>query len=144
MKVVSSILLVFVSLGSLCAQQYRKQVLEGNKQYTAEKFDEAEVAYRRALESDEDSRVEARFNLGNSLFRQERFDEALESYQQSLAEAPNKDIEARALHNIGNTFLRKQDYQKAIEAYQKSLLRKPNDEETRYNLAKAKKLLKIK
>ncbi|KAA6336418.1 hypothetical protein EZS27_015430 [termite gut metagenome] len=45
-------------------------------------------------------------------------------------------------HNKGVLFQAMQDYAKAIEAYKMSLRNNPHDDETRYNLALAQKLLK--
>ena len=51
-------------------------------------------------------------------------------------------LKAKIFHNIGNTFMQQGDLQKAIAAYKESLRKNPKDEETRYNLALAQKLLK--
>ena len=45
-------------------------------------------------------------------------------------------------HNMGVLFQSGKDYQKAVEAYKMSLRNNPKDDETRYNLALAQKLLK--
>ena len=45
-------------------------------------------------------------------------------------------------HNIGVLFQRDKDYKQAIEAYKKALINNPKDDETRYNLSLAQKLLK--
>ena len=45
------------------------------------------------------------------------------------------------MHNLGNSFMKKKDYRQSVEAYKHSLRINPTDEETRYNLALAMKLL---
>jgi len=47
-----------------------------------------------------------------------------------------------SFHNIGNVLMKEKQYDKAISSYKNSLLINPKDEETRYNLALAQKLLK--
>ena len=49
---------------------------------------------------------------------------------------------AQTFHNIGVVFHAQKDYAKAIEAYKESLRNNPKDDETRYNLALAQKMLK--
>ena len=44
--------------------------------------------------------------------------------------------------NMGVLFQAAQDYAKAVEAYKMSLRNNPKDDETRYNLALAQKMLK--
>ena len=44
-------------------------------------------------------------------------------------------------HNAGNTAFRAKQLEQAIEYYKESLRRRPSDEDTRYNLALAQKLL---
>src|SRR5690606_11862131 len=44
-------------------------------------------------------------------------------------------------HNLGNVFMNEKQYRAAVEAYKNALRNNPKDEETRYNLALAKKML---
>ena len=81
MKKIRNIVLLVLALASAAAHaqnaEYRQKVNSGNSLYEAEKFDEAEVAYRKALENQkQEKKVEAQFTLGNALFKQERYDEA--------------------------------------------------------------------
>ena len=73
----------------------------------------------------------------------ERGEEADKIYQEMLKEIKilPKDEAADVAHNAGNLAMAKKDYAKAIEMYKESLRRRPIDEETRYNLALAQKLL---
>jgi len=43
---------------------------------------------------------------------------------------------------MGNVFMKRKEYEKAVEAYKEALRNNPTDEETRYNLALAKEMLK--
>ncbi len=125
----------------------RKNVREGNKLYENEKFTESEIAYRKSLDVNPRS-TEGIYNLGNSLYKQNKLDEAAEQYQLLLGQgerlmktADGAGRMAGVLHNMGNIFMQKKDYGKSVEAYKQSLRLNPKDDETRYNLALAQKLL---
>jgi tetratricopeptide (TPR) repeat protein len=121
-------------------KQVRKELRKGNKDYKLEKFTDAEIDYRKALEANARS-TDAAYNLGNSLYKQEKFPEAAEQYQATISGETDKEKLAMAWHNTGNVFMNKQDYAKSIEAYKQALRIKPGDDQTRYNLALAQKLL---
>lgn len=125
----------------------RKQVREGNDLYKTEKYTEAEIAYRKALDVNPRS-TEGTYNLGNSLYKQQKFDEAAEQYQllagqeAKMRETPEGRTRlAEVYHNIGNIGMQKKEYAQSVEAYKQSLRLNPADDETRYNLALAQKLL---
>ena len=144
-----TLLLGFSSL-AFAQKQVRQEIKKGNKEYKQEKYSESEVNYRRALENNARS-TEAAYNLGNALFKQEKKQEALEQYQATINNETDKEKLANAWHNIGNIFLSMKDSQnpeeqkvalpKSIEAYKNALRNNPKDDETRYNLALAQKLL---
>ena len=125
----------------------RKNVREGNKLYETEKFTEAEIAYRKSLEVNPRS-SEGTYNLGNALYKQKKFPEAAEQYQliagqgEKMIETPEgKARLAEIYHNVGNIGMQNKEYAKSVEAYKQSLRLNPKDDETRYNLALAQKLL---
>lgn len=122
-------------------REARKLVREGNELYNQEKFADAEVKYKKALQKDANSEI-ATYNLGNALFQQKRDKEAVAKYQLVAKTSKNKYTKASANHNIGNSFFQQKNYQKAVEAYKNSLRANPKDDETRYNLALAQKMLK--
>ena len=135
--------------GSVAAQKAeRKNVREGNKEYLKDKYTEAEVAYRKSIDVNPRS-VEGIYNLGNSMYKQDKFPEAAEQYQliagqgeRLLNEDPaNAEKLAHVFHNLGNIGMKNQEYQTSVEAYKQSLRLNPTDDETRYNLALAQKLL---
>ena len=127
---------------SLMAQQGEviNHIYDGNEQASAELFDEAEMAYRRAL-SKAPEKPEALYNLGNTHFQEQDFDEAKQRFFQTQKFAENKSSKHHAFHNLGNVFMKQKDYAKAVEAYKNALRNNPEDEETRYNYALAKELL---
>ncbi|MDR2497196.1 MAG: tetratricopeptide repeat protein [Tannerellaceae bacterium] len=126
----------------------RQNIREGNKLYKAEKFTEAEIAYRKSTEVNPRS-VEGAYNLGNALYKEGKYPEAAEQYQLVLGQGErllkensnNLQKLAQVLHNTGNIHMQGKDYAKSIEAYKQSLRLDPTNDETRYNLALAQKLL---
>lgn len=140
---------VFLFCWSIASAQKteRKNVKEGNKLYEEEKYTESEIAYRKSLEANPRS-IEGSFNLGNALYKQEKWKEATEQYQLLTGQAERivSTSEGRlrmadVMHNTGNIFMKNKDYANSIEAYKQSLRLNPYDDETRYNLALAQKLL---
>lgn len=135
-------------LSSAFAQKAeRKHVREGNELYKTEKYTEAEVAYRKSLDVNPRS-IEGTYNLGNSLYKQDKLKEAAEQYQllagqeAKMKETPEgKARLAEIYHNMGNISMKGKDYAQSVEAYKQSLRLNPKDDETRYNLALAQKLL---
>lgn len=134
--------LIFLISLNLSAQKLeRKSVRQGNKFYDKEKYTEAEIAYRKALEVNTKSK-EGSYNLGNALYKQEKGKEALEQYQLALSRETVPLKKAAIMHNAGNTFMQTKDYGKAVDSYKTALRLNPSDDETRYNLAMSQALLK--
>ena len=119
------------------AQKYMQQAEEalGENDMAA-----AEALYRKAIAKDP-ANAEARYNLGNIYYKNEITGEAVERHTQSAKVAEEKPLKHDAYHNQGNAFMKQKKYKEAVEAYKNSLRNNPNDEETRYNLALAKKML---
>ena len=146
----TAVLLLCLMPADASAQANRKLLREGNRNYKTEKYDQAEVNYRRALEKDSMD-FRGQYNLASSLYRQEKFDEAAMHYAQALA-APDIDDSrrAKALHGAGNSMVKAglqneqqgmQYFQQAVKAYQDALKLDPKNDDTRYNLAYARRLL---
>lgn len=114
---------------------------EANQQLEEEQFVSAEANYRRAI-SKSDENIAAPYNLGNALYSKENYSEAFGRFKQAGEKAPDKSSKHRAFHNMGNVFMKNKEYDKAVEAYKEALRNNPTDEETRYNLALAKEMLK--
>ena len=136
------ILSFFLVISSLAFSQkeVRKQLKAGNKEYKQEKYTESEISYRKALEANPQS-TDAAYNLGAALYKQGKFPEALQQYQTVINSEEDTKKLAATYHNIGNVFMSQQDYAKSIAAYKQSLKKDPANNETRYNLALAQKLL---
>ncbi len=138
-KIIVILACLFIASTSLFAQKEASDVRKGNREYKKQNYTEAEVDYRRALQTNKDS-YEAHYNLGDALYRQEKYEDALEAFEtaaRSLDKKEDKTRYSKVMHNIGNCHFAAQQYDKAVSAYQESLRANPKDNETRYNLVKA-------
>ena len=122
-------------------QSVRSLVNEGNDLYKGNKFTDAEVNYRKALEK-ENALVQGHFNLGDALHKQGKFDDAVKEFDQALQKAEHQGIRAKAHYNIGNSLLKEQKYEEAVKSYVESLKLNPDDQEAKYNLSYALEKLK--
>ena len=113
---------------------------EANEELTSNDFITAEADYRRAI-SKSNKNAAARFNLGTAYYNRESFGEAFGRFKEASDTADDKGEKHKAFHNMGNVFMKQKDYKQAVEAYKQALRKNPNDDETRYNLALAKKML---
>ena len=155
-------MLVTIGMHSAHAQKERSLLRKGNKAYEQEDFEAAIKLYQESLEEN-GSYGKAAFNLGNGFYKKGDLGQASKQYEMAAADAFSKEEKANAFHNVGNSFLSaarhlmenppqendsvqapdpQQLIRASIEAYKKSLRNVPTDEETRYNLAYAQKLLK--
>ena len=136
-------LLLCVGAGQALAQEKtdKDYLRSGNKLYNDSLFIKAEVDYRKALEINPKS-TDAMFNLANTLLMQQKAKEAMEQYQSVSKIEKDKDKLAQIYHNMGVILQSGKQYPQCIEAYKESLRNNPKDDETRYNLALAQKLLK--
>lgn len=135
-------LLFLLAAGSAFAQKTERDYLRsGNKLYNDSLFIKAEVDYRKALELNPKS-TDAMFNLANSLLMQQKAKEAMEQFESVSKVEKDKEKLAQIYHNMGVILQSSKQYPQCIEAYKEALRNNPKDDETRYNLALAQKLLK--
>lgn len=123
-------------------KQVRDLTRSGNKLYRSKEYSKAEIDYRKALEVNKSDQTTI-FNLANVLYRTDRGEEAGKLYQSLTPHLTllSSTEAADLTHNAGNTAFRAKQLEQAIEYYKESLRRRPSDEDTRYNLALAQKLL---
>lgn len=134
-------ILAIISFATVAnAQKERKFIRNGYSDYKDGKFVESEVANKRALELAPDS-YEANYNLANSLFKQEKIDDALNCYSELAKDEKDKTKLSQLYHNIGDCHYAKKEYDKSVEAFKKSLKYNSSDDQTRYNLIAAQKML---
>ena len=140
-KTYITLLFLLVASSAFAQKTERDYLRSGNKLYNDSLFIKAEVDYRKALEINPKS-ADAMFNLGNSLLMQQKAKEAMEQFESASKVEKDKDKLAQIYHNMGVILQSSKQYPQCIEAYKESLRNNPKDDETRYNLALAQKLLK--
>ena len=140
--ILALLIMLTASLRVVAQKKVREENWLGNRYYHSQKMTEAEVHYRKALEANPKDPVTL-YNLSNLLYRTDRGEEngkLMQPLMEMLPElTPNQ--AADVAHNAGNSAMRRMDYEHAVEFYKESLRRRPTDDETRYNLALAQKLL---
>ena len=103
---------------------------------------ESEMDYRKAISKNKNNTI-AQYNMGDLLFNQKAYKEASGFYQEaSISKGATKEEKHKAYHNLGNIAMQEKEYDKAVLAYKEALRNNPDDDETRYNLAVAKEMLK--
>ena len=85
------------------------------------------------------SDVQQQFQMANEAYSAKQYDQAIEAYEAIAQEAFKSD---ELFYNLGNCYYHKKQIGKAILNYERALLIAPNDEDTRYNLALTRELLK--
>lgn len=141
MKQLILVISLFVTATAAFAQEDKSYVHKGNELYQQQKYKEAEANYRKSVEK-KNQNLEGNFNLGDALYKEKKFDDAGKQFTDIGAAANNKNVAAGAYHNLGNSLLQSKKYQESIDAYKKALLNNPKDDQTRYNLAYAREMLK--
>lgn len=136
-----TLLFLLVAVSAFAQKTDRDYLRSGNKLYNDSLFIKAEVDYRKALELNPKS-TDAMFNLANSLLMQQKAKEAMEQFESVSKVEKDKEKLAQIYHNMGVILQASKQYPQCIEAYKEALRNNPKDDETRYNLALAQKLLK--
>ena len=128
---------------------------EGNEAYNSGEFIQSNDLYSQSFKNDT-SNLKAAFNNGNSSFMSGDFESSRNNFNQYLHSNITKEEKSKAYYNIGNSYLT--EYAKsaqentgqspnsdlltnAVDNYKKSLRNNPTDEDARYNLSYAMKLL---
>ena len=140
-KTIGIILLLLTAVSVSAQKAERDYIRKGNRAYKDSTYVNAEVNYRKAIDVNPKSTV-SMYNLGNTLMQQNKLQEAMEQYVAATKMEKDKSKLAQIYHNMGVIFHSGKDYAKAVEAYKESLRNNPRDNETRYNLALAQKMLK--
>ncbi|SEA25262.1 Ca-activated chloride channel family protein [Prevotella sp. tc2-28] len=136
-KAVVAVLFLLVAT-SVQAQGDRLLVRQGNKQFRAGNYAEAEVSYRKAVEKNPRN-AQAHYNLGNALLGQRKDSAAVVQFENAAKQETNPMRKAQSYHNIGVICQGQKQYAQAIEAYKEALRNNPTDDETRYNLELCKR-----
>ena len=135
------------------AQDYRSNTRKGNKAYNDTKYADAEILYRKALVSDS-TFYKAQYNMGDALYKQKQYDGAIKYYNKAIENpATDSQTKSNAHYNVGNSYLQSgledrnnpqsmEKFKNAISSYSEALKINPNNEDAKYNLSYARKMLK--
>lgn len=123
---------------SRAVREANRLLVEAEDALENEDLESAEAYYRAAISKDP-SNATARYNMGNLYHDLEKPADAELRHAQAAERAVDKEMKHKAFHNKGNAHMAQKDYPEAIEAYKNALRADPTDDETRYNLALAKK-----
>jgi len=122
-------------------RQSKELMSDASLELQDENFPVAEADYRKAISLNPGSEI-PKYNLGNAYYNKSKGGEAMLRYKQAASVATSKEEKHKAFHNLGNVYMNQKKYQDAVEAYKNALRNNPTDDETRYNLALAKDMLK--
>lgn len=148
LKLLSVFILTFSSLVSVIAQEKEDRDIIESKKLLSDaglemkngNFPLAEADYRKAISLNPKDEI-GKYNLGTAYYNKEMNANAMQRFLQAASVASNKTEKHKAFHNLGNTFMNDKKYKEAVETYKNALRNNPTDDETRYNLALAKKML---
>lgn len=123
------------------AQTDRNLIRQGNRAFKTQKWAAAETQYRKAISKNQKN-PQAIYNLGCALLMQQKDSLAMVQFGNAAQLEPNHFRRSKSYHNMGVMMQNHREYAQAIEYYKMALRCNPQDNETRYNLALCKKLLK--
>lgn len=133
-------LFLMVSMFSF-SQEKDNNLPDGNKNYAAKNFVDAEAEYRISASRFPNKAISS-YNLGNAIYESKQPAESGLAYAKAIINAKERPEKHKAFHNLGNVCMKQKDYTNAVQAYRNALINNPADEESRYNYALAKKMLK--
>ena len=123
------------------AQTDRNLIRQGNRAFKSQKWAAAETQYRKAIFKNQKN-PQAIYNLGCALLAQQKDSLAMIQFGNAAQLESNIYRRSKSYHNMGVVMQNHREYAQAIEYYKMALRCNPQDNETRYNLALCKKLLK--
>lgn len=119
---------------------FRSELNRGNDLYKKGAYEQSEKVYKNILEKKAND-LKAKFNLGNSFYKEEKYQESQKVFESLTDSSVPKDLRESAYYNLGNSLFKQEDYQSAIGAYEEALKINPEDEDARFNLELAKKMM---
>ncbi len=139
-------MMAFQPASAQSARQARKSTREGNTLYCDSLWHDAEMEYRRAQEQMPSDSISL-YNLANALTQQQdqaKAQDAMSFYGKVIDTAErggNHKLASMAAFNAGDICMLSQQYEQAVQLFKRALRNNPKDDEARYNLYLAKKLL---
>ncbi len=160
MKKILLLCIMTLSVAGINAQRSdRSFVRKGNRMFQDSLFIKAEENYLKAVDANPEL-MEGYYNLGNAYTAQQKPNEAIEQYRKTanslegrkkeLTDNPSsnpkelkrvKEDLSKTYHNTGVVYHMCEQYDKAVESYKQALRNNPQDDETRYNLILAQRML---
>jgi tetratricopeptide (TPR) repeat protein len=135
-KIIIIIMTLIIYLHSPAQTKDRKYIRQGNKEYVNNKYEQAEVLYRKALEKNINSR-KAEYNLANALYKQHKNDAAATKYKGLTENEKDRIEKSKFYYNMGNALFNDNKINESIEAYKNALRCNPNDQDAKHNLQMA-------
>ena len=139
--IIVTVAMLLVGTAQAGAQTDRNLIRQGNRAFKSQKWAVAETQYRKAISKNQKN-PQAIYNLGCALMAQQKDSMAIQQFTNAAQLETNRLRRAASYHNMGVIMQNHHEYAQAIEYYKMALRCNPQDNETRYNLALCKKLLK--
>ena len=139
--IIVTVAFLLVGATNAAAQTDRNLIRQGNRAFKTQKWAAAETQYRKAISKNQKN-PQAVYNLGCALLMQQKDSLAMVQFGNAAQLEPNLFRRSKSYHNMGVVMQNHREYAQAIEYYKMALRCNPQDNETRYNLALCKKLLK--
>mgnify|MGYP004573537623 FL=1 len=139
--IIVTVAMLLVGTAQAGAQTDRNLIRQGNRAFKSQKWAVAETQYRKAIFKNQKN-PQAIYNLGCALMAQQKDSMAIQQFTHAAQLETNRLRRADSYHNMGVIMQNHREYAQAIEYYKMALRCNPQDNETRYNLALCKKLLK--
>lgn len=140
-SVLLTVFLVFITFLA-SAQNEKKSIRRGNREYDKKDYLNSEISYRKALEKNPSS-YKANFNLADALYKQDKQDETTKILDGlTSSNSVNDAQKSNVYYNMGNSYVKQKKLKESIESYKKALRLNANDKEAKYNLAEAQRMLK--
>lgn len=135
-------LLTFVFCFLLCRFSHAStaQLKEANRQFWNGHYDEALKGYDDALIDTPNSSI-LHFNAGDAAYQAGKLDRAEKEFTETTKTAILP-LRGAAHYNRGNTLFQQGKWSDAVEAYKDSLRTNPKDEDAKYNLSVALRVMK--
>lgn len=144
------ITLLFVVMTMISwSQQENRLIRHGNRQYDDGNFKKAEIDYLKSVQTPKASH-KGYFNLGNAWYMQDNYIQAAAAFDTLRTFRMDDETRSKSYYNLGNSLLKaaqdsaqlaQQFLPASIEAYKQSLRLDPDDQDAKYNLAYAQKLM---
>lgn len=135
-------LILTISEGSgaiTLSDKMHSKISSGNRAYGDGNHESALLRYQEAESLDSTIAV-PHFNAGDAFYRLGQFPEGARKFLRS-ATSPDDSVAAMSYYNLGNSMFKTGDLESAAEAYRRALLIEPDDDDAKYNLELALRMI---